>query len=201
MQRTTSTDKAMSMAFKRSRAPSTPLPGFTLIETMVAISLIAIALTGPFTAVQIALRDSYIARDRLVASELAQEAMEYIRSIRDNNHLSNRSFVDGLSDAPRDGCYGVSQTGYCIVDPTQGDFHTIAAAMQEVSGTSTAGVLYISNNGMYNQQVLGTPSRFKRLVRVYTISATEVMVVVHMVWTSGTQSYSSVLVGNLQDWI
>ena len=189
---------------------STPLTtsssGFTLVETMVAIALIAVALTGPFTAVQIALRDSYIARDRLIAAELAQEAVEYIRSIRDNNYLQNRSWLYGFSDASRDGCYGATQQSgyYCTVDPTSGDFNSAGAsaeAMKENTGTTTANLLYISTNGLYNQQGVGTTSRFKRLVRVYTVSTTEIMVVVHMTWTSGTKTYSSVLTHNLHDWI
>ncbi len=167
-----------------------------------AISLIAVALTGPFTAVHVALRDSYVARDRLVASELAQEAVEYIRSIRDNNYLSNRSWIYGFNNTSRDGCYGTTQTGYCAVDPTLGDFNTTATAMQEYTGTTTIPLLYISTNGLYNQQGIGTASRFKRLVRVYTTASTnEIIVVVQMVWTSGTKTYTSVLVDTLHNWL
>lgn len=183
--------------------------GFTLVETMVAITLLATALTGPFVAVQNAVQSSYVARDQLVASQLAQEGMEYIRAIRDNNYFANRTWTDGLNGASRDACYGPATgaggpTGYCVVDPTQGDFHTTSNAMTEVTGTSTAEVLYISANGLYNQQShLGTPSKFKRLVRVYTIpgSTTEIRVVVQVLWTTGTKAYSVMIVDNLHDWI
>lgn len=172
--------------------------GFTLVETMVAISLLAIALIGPYVAVQNAVQSSYVARDQLVASQLAQEGVEYIRWIRDNNYLNSRSFMDALSTYA---CYGANPNNYCTMDPTQGDIHSVPGAMSAISATTSAGFLYISSGGLYNQQDLGTPSKFKRLVRVYTISANEVKVVVQVLWSTGPRSYSVMVVDNLQDWI
>lgn len=186
--------------------------GFTLIETMVAISLLAISLTGPYVAVQNAVQSSYVARDQLVASQLAQEGIEYIRSIRDNNYLASpqRTWLDGFTGAgasARDACYnptGVTSY-YCTVDPTQGDFHSPPnLGMLEHSSTTTAPFLYISSNGLYNQQNNGTPSKFKRLVRIYSIDngpTTEIQVTVQVLWTTGPRSYSIMVVDNLRDWI
>lgn len=178
-----------------------PTRGFTLIETMVAITLLAVALVGPFVAVQNAVQSSYVARDQLVASQLAQEGVEYIRSIRDNNYHASRAWLDGFSGAARDACFGSGHSGYCAVDPTQGDFHTTAAGMLEYAGTSSLPFLYISDGGLYNQQDLGTPSRFKRLVRIYNVSDTEILVTVQVVWSTGSKSYSVMVVDNLHDWI
>lgn len=174
------------------------MQGFTLVETMVAISLLAIALIGPYVAVQNAVQSSYVARDQLVASQLAQEGVEYVRWIRDNNYLNSRTWMDTLSTYS---CYGASPTNYCTVDPTQGDIHSVPGAVAAFSATSTAGYLYISESGLYNQQSLGTESKFKRLVRVYTITGNEVKVVVQVLWSTGPRSYSVMVIDNLQDWI
>ncbi len=61
--------------------------GFTIIETLVAISILVIALTGPLAIIAQALRSSYFARDQITAYYLAQEAVEYIRNARDKNGL------------------------------------------------------------------------------------------------------------------
>lgn len=64
---------------------------FTLVETLVAISILTIALTGPLAIIAQALRSSYFARDQITAYYLAQEAVEYIRNQRDYNGLQGVS--------------------------------------------------------------------------------------------------------------
>ncbi|MCI0597781.1 type II secretion system GspH family protein [Candidatus Parcubacteria bacterium] len=188
---------------------SVSLTGFTLVETMVAITVLAIALVGPFIAVQTALQGSYVARDQLVATHLAQEAAEYIRSVRDNNSLSGRSWMDGLSSYS---CYGANPTSFCVVDPTKGDIHTdvpdnsaMTAHSSIVPGDCAQGAecLYISSANLYNQQELGTPTKFKRVVQIRTVGVggTEVRVTVQVFWTTGAFPYSTTVVDNLHDWI
>jgi prepilin-type N-terminal cleavage/methylation domain-containing protein len=61
--------------------------GFTLIETMVAISLLTIAIVAPMTLTAQSLASAYYARDQITAFYLAQEAIEAVRSIRDGQIL------------------------------------------------------------------------------------------------------------------
>lgn len=185
-----------------------PMPqrGFTLIETMVAITVLAIALVGPFVAVRSALTGSYTARDQLIASALAQEGLEYVRSVRDNNYLNgDRGWMDGLSSLA---CYGANPTSYCTVDPTQGDPHNsgsdaIAAYNSVSPGDCSAGArcLYLSSTGLYNQQLEGTETRFKRVVQIRHISANEVVVSAQVHWTTNGRPYSITVTDVLRDWI
>jgi prepilin-type N-terminal cleavage/methylation domain-containing protein len=62
--------------------------GFTLIEITIAIFILAIAIVGIFSAffvITIMTADSV---DRLTATYLAQEGMEIVRNIRDQNWLN-----------------------------------------------------------------------------------------------------------------
>lgn len=63
--------------------------GFTLIETMVAISLLTIAIVAPMSLTTQSLSTSYYARDQITAFHLAQEAIESVRHVRDGNVLNN----------------------------------------------------------------------------------------------------------------
>lgn len=76
--------------------------GFTLIETLVAISVLTIAVVAPMTLTSQALSAAMYARDQITAFHLAQEAIEGVRSIRDANILSNAygSQLDILSGIP-----------------------------------------------------------------------------------------------------
>lgn len=65
--------------------------GFSIVETIVAIAILAVAIVGPLSLAQRGLNASLYARDQVTAFYLAQEAIEYVRNVRDNNNLNNLS--------------------------------------------------------------------------------------------------------------
>lgn len=72
--------------------------GFTLIETFVAITILLVSIVGPLTLATRSLFSALAARDQLVASYLAQDAVEYIRYKRDSNLLEGDSWLNKMSD-------------------------------------------------------------------------------------------------------
>lgn len=71
--------------------------GFTLVETMVAVTIIMFAVTGPLFTASRSIVAAQIARDHLTASYLAQEGIEYVRAMRDNEYLS--AYKDALTNS------------------------------------------------------------------------------------------------------
>ncbi len=71
--------------------------GFTIIETLVAIFILLVSVTGPLAFAQGGLRASFVARDQVVAFYLAQDAIETIKNVRDNNSLDGEDWLDGIS--------------------------------------------------------------------------------------------------------
>lgn len=63
--------------------------GFTLVETLIAISLLTTAIVTPMALATQSLSVSYYARDQIAAFHFAQEAIEAVRSVRDGNILTN----------------------------------------------------------------------------------------------------------------
>ena len=62
--------------------------GFTLIETLAAILLISVAIVAPMGLTVESIEGAYYARDQITASNLAQEGIEAVRSVRDANILT-----------------------------------------------------------------------------------------------------------------
>jgi len=61
--------------------------GFTLVETLVAIAILAVGVAGPLVIVSQSITVARLARDQLTAINLAQEAIEFIRHKRDTTDL------------------------------------------------------------------------------------------------------------------
>ena len=109
--------------------------GFTLIETLVAISLLMTAIVAPMALAAQSLASAYYARDQITAYFLAQEAIEAVRSVRDGNilhdALSNGSPRDLLSTIPVGQNFTIDSTtntmtpcfGACSALQTNGEFY------------------------------------------------------------------------------
>ena len=63
--------------------------GLTLVATLVAVFILTLSITGPLFIAQQSFTSAATARDRTTASFLAQEGIEYVRSVRDHNYLSD----------------------------------------------------------------------------------------------------------------
>lgn len=71
--------------------------GQSLIELLVAMVVIIIGLTAAAGVVFSNIRVQEISSDRLVASNLSREGIEYVKEIRDSNWLSGSPFNTGMN--------------------------------------------------------------------------------------------------------
>ena len=148
-----------------------PSQGFTLIETLVAISILMVAVASPLTISQKGLASAIYAKDQIIASYLAQDAIEYLRNVSDRNVASGAAggWLEGISG---NGNCGVK----CTVD-TRGGNGSIAPC----SGSCTR-LYYDSGTHIYSHAQSGN-SPFTRSVTVNeTVSGVEALVTVNIFW-------------------
>lgn len=160
---------------------------FTLIETLVAITVLLISLVGPLTLAAQALKSAYYARDEVTAFYLAQEGLEYVRAVRDQNYLANpqEPWLTGITD-----CVSAS----CNVDFLNFS-HTLCP-----NGVCPA--LLIDQNGFFNTQS-GTPSNFTRTLTLTPITGMpdEMESSVTISWTSAGINRSFQVSEYLFNWL
>lgn len=69
--------------------------GFTLLETVVALAILSAAIVGPMSLVSGGITNLRISKNRTIASYLAEEGMEVVRGIKENNALAGKTESSG----------------------------------------------------------------------------------------------------------
>lgn len=163
--------------------------GFTLIETLVAISILLIAIVGPLTLATRGLSAALVARDQITAFYLAQEAIEFVRVKRDEVVLS-------LSGAAWDSGFVGCMTGNgCTIEVTNG-------LIEECIGGICEPLLYNETSGFYTY-IASTgnteESKFTRSIAIVTslTNSDEIEVMVTMKWRTGSLEREFTLRDNL----
>ncbi len=170
--------------------------GFTLIETLAAITLLSVAIVAPMSLASRSLSASYYSRDQVTAYYLAQEAIESIRNIRDGNVLqivqsSNPASINLFQDIPLDVNFTVDARKTNSITAINQNCSPACPALQ------TDGTLYGYNAGW-------TDTHFTRTVRVTQISGSpnELRVTVTVAWKTGAfQERSFSIAENMYRWI
>lgn len=135
--------------------------GFTLLETLVALFIIGITLSGIFSVIIYNLNNASYIKNSFVASGLAQEGIELIRNYRDNDWLANRAFGTSLS----------AGTNWRV------DWQSGALLPAD-----TTAVLHKSAIGLYSYNAGDPATIFKRTIDIVKKSNDEYQVTVTVTW-------------------
>ncbi len=142
--------------------------GFTLVETLVAISVLLLVIVGPMTIAQRGIQNARFASEQVTATFLAQEAIESVRELRDNDALD--AFDRLVNSLPS----GNTWAWHNIILPTPCTNGSGNCRFETGNGFSFCSgstcTLNIDSNGKYTHGV-GVTSPFTRRVYVdeYTI--------------------------------
>lgn len=151
--------------------------GFTLIETMVAVSVIIIGLVSALGAINTALFYVSNIQNRLIAANLVAEGIELTRNIRDNNWLASLAWNNGLAD----GDY-------------QADYNS--TSLSSYNGNS---LLLDANSGLYNYSSGGS-TPYVRKISIANISSYEIRVISTVTWRVRGVTYTSSAEDHLFNW-
>jgi prepilin-type N-terminal cleavage/methylation domain-containing protein len=169
--------------------------GFSILEALVAIAILLIALTGPMVFAQQSLRAARLARDQVTAFYLAQDAIELVKHVRDDNSvngtLQRYEWLSGLEE-----CFaGGSDDNGCRVSTSEWTPADTSGAIDACVGSGNC-PLYertpVGGGKLYGIFGAAEPeSRFSREVKIMTpeggdptLETEEVMVEVRVWWST-----------------
>jgi prepilin-type N-terminal cleavage/methylation domain-containing protein len=173
--------------------------GFTLVETLVAITILLIVITGPLTISTSAARSTSFSSEQVVAFFLAQEGAEIVQKARDDvvirkflpianaNYVADPwSQVMDDTSGPYADCFTTNGCGLELNTDTTGSLETPI----ECIGTScqlyyedTAGV-----RSRYTHETTGNEATiYSRKITLTAVSTDDVMVESVVTWRTGGQ--------------
>jgi type II secretory pathway pseudopilin PulG len=176
--------------------------GFTVLESIVAIGILSLSISGAFSAVQQSFSQAIIAKDEVKAFYLAQEAMEIIRNKRDANQLykianpsTSNTWLDGIAQVGDPCQFGKTCRVYanppsapalvdCAADPGG-----VCPVLKQDPVTYIYG--YTS----------GDATNFKREIQIESINANEIAVTVQVSWKKGILDMNFKVKEHLFNWI
>lgn len=162
--------------------------GFTVLESIIAILVLSLSVSGVFSAVQQSLSQATIAKDEVKAFFLAQEAIEIIRNKRDTNQIIkirdnfSNNWLSGIAYNTDDPCYFGK---ICRTDAFSGSFTYCGT-----SWGSCENLKQDTNTFLYNY-ISGNTTNFKREIQIEPVgydelnNLVEIAVTVRISWTKG----------------
>ncbi len=146
--------------------------GFSLVEAFIAISIIIVGMLASLTVALQSLGFVSLISDRLTAAQLAQEGIELIENIRENNWLQNPPCGWNAS-------IPVSPPSYKIDNLYQFNLPCNTVYLTSYNNTP---LNFVSTTGRYSYAA-GAVSRFKRRIEITQISANEIKAKSIVEWT------------------
>jgi len=131
--------------------------GFTLLEALVAVSILMVAVVAPITVAQKGLSSATYSKSQMIASYLAQDAIEYIKNIRDQ--VSIRNSFEWASLWGTGGFFELCQSpNFCKIDTNN------SGGAGLIQSYASDDILYEDANGFYG--FTGTPTIFSRKIQM-----------------------------------
>lgn len=151
--------------------------GFTLIELIVAIFILAMGTVGAFILIQKTIAFTSISSSQLQASYLAQEGIEIIRNIRDTNYLKSNDWDYDIDEVTDD--YRIDYTSERFPDIICGDY------LKEEAGFYVCSI---------------DESKFQRKITIAKPESDRMVVSVEVSWSERGNEHSVLAQTELYNW-
>lgn len=159
--------------------------GFTLLEALVAVSILMVAVVAPITIAQKGLSSAAYSKNQMIASYLAQDAIEYIKNKRDEVAINNNYDWNNLSIFGNTSSVTLCKSSNgCQIDTIKNVINDNTAVLDFDQNKP----LIEDNNGFYGYStgVDFKTTNFTRQIKISMLDANSALITVMVTW--GTDS-------------
>ena len=157
------------------------------METLVAVFVLMISIIAPMSIASQALSAARYAKDQVTAAYLAQEGIELVRNIRDNNVLSSPPITwnEGTLGLSSVGSKTLCYANNCAISAID---LSVSVCTNDICGP----LVLDENNGIYGYSGTPTPlnSVFTRKIFLEKVSDNEIKVTSSVSWSNGGSGVS-----------
>jgi type II secretory pathway pseudopilin PulG len=174
------------------KLPTKRSGGFTLVESLVSIGILVLAVFGAFSAAQSGLSSTNFSKEQIVAFNLAQEGVEQIRNLRDQNGVNSQGWLTGIAAQASDPCYFGKA---CMIDAVTGGLPTQCSA--------PGSCLFLKEDpstGFFGYTPSWVTTTYRREIQLTSISDHEVSMLVTIDWNKGLIHNQFRVRENILDW-
>ncbi len=165
--------------------------GQGLLETTVAVGVVVTALVGSITLVAFSLRSTTSTINRLIAQNLAWEAIEVAVNLRDSNYLAGDPYDTVLTGGDTTAIFTFNESS-----------NIWSVNFSPNALTDPATVLY-REGGLYRQAIpapSGSATQFRRLVELDSASPEQIIITSTVQWVEGQNTFEVQAFRTLYDW-
>jgi prepilin-type N-terminal cleavage/methylation domain-containing protein len=177
--------------------------GFTILESIVAIFILSMSISGVFAAISQSLRQTTIAKDEIRAFYLAQEAVDAVRNRRDINQLTRvktgtGDWLDGITQGV-DSCpfSTAAIKNSCTIDGTNLQIFNCGPSDWDVCPVLNQDPV----NFLYGYNSSWVPTGFRREIQFEYINENEIAITVRIAWNAGIISREFEVKTTLFNWL
>jgi len=183
--------------------------GFTLIETLVAVSIFSVSLIGILSVLGSGIADTNYAKRKMTATYLAQEGIEYIRNVRDTYVLYATSLTKGWGEEDEEGTF-INKIKKCnlngnnegcginnSVPMTQGNFIFKCTSNEKCNLSENNGNYYSNGNNSSTDPDSGF---IRRIWMEETVPGAEAKIFSKVEWKQGPIDHDITFSESLFNW-
>ncbi len=197
--------------FINGRQTLSEAKGFTLVETLVALSIFTMSILALLSILGQGISDTSYSKKKIIASYLAQEGIEYMRNLRDTYVLYNpedsaAGWAEFLSRLAAESC----QTGDgCYFDDQVLDYGDTSQPILDIElndcDSSCPELRFDKEEGSYGYSGEEESGFFRRINTEEIGDADNNVIAVKIFstvdWTQGSRGYSLTLSEDLYNWM
>ena len=176
--------------------PKNKTQGFTLVETLIAISIFSMSLLGLMVVLASSITNTTYAKEKIIGTYLAQEGIEYVRNIRDTDVLYDATSAQHGWDTFRTGMTPCAVGNECGFNNK-----IIPRSVFLCTSESSHCKLYLSNGNYNDSASVGVDSGFVRRIWITTTSTDQVRIFSSVSWNQGSGVVNVTFAEDLFNWI